>query len=112
MSIAQAALSFFTEVRAPWLADWVWSCPLIVVTVIIHVLGLGLISQKALPIHKNIKHPRFGVCQGADEKVGDGPDGCNYPMQDSCQAGGFDCWKEIYIANAPRRVLLEPVGNI
>jgi hypothetical protein len=55
MSIAQAAVRFLAEVRAPWDADWIWGCPLIVVTVIIHVLGLGAISQKAIPIHDKIR---------------------------------------------------------
>jgi hypothetical protein len=55
MSIARAALSFLVEVRAPWRGDWVWGCPLIVVTVILHVLGLGSISQKAILIHNNIR---------------------------------------------------------
>jgi hypothetical protein len=61
MSIAQAALSFLIEVRAPWRADWVWGCPLIVVTVILHVLGLGSISKKALLIHNNIKIRKHGI---------------------------------------------------
>jgi hypothetical protein len=57
MSIAQATLSSLTEVQAPWRADWVWGCPLIVITVIFHVLGLGFISQKAILIHSGIsKH--------------------------------------------------------
>jgi hypothetical protein len=55
MSLAQAALSFLIEVRAPWENDWIWGCPLIVVTVIIHVFGLGSMSQKALLIHNNIR---------------------------------------------------------
>jgi hypothetical protein len=55
MSIAQAALSSFIEVHAPWRADWVWGCPLIVVTVIIHVFGLGSISQRAILIHNDIR---------------------------------------------------------
>ena len=55
MSIARVALSFLVEINAPWHADWIWGCPLIVVTVIIHVLGLGSISQKAILIHNDIK---------------------------------------------------------
>jgi hypothetical protein len=53
MRIAQLALVFLTDPSAPWRADWLWGCPLIVVTVIIHVLGLGFISQKAILIHNN-----------------------------------------------------------
>jgi len=28
----------------PWSADWAWGIPLIVITVIVHVLGLGLVE--------------------------------------------------------------------
>jgi hypothetical protein len=42
-----AALSFLLEPSAPWRADWIWGCPLILLTVIVHVLGLGYVSQRA-----------------------------------------------------------------
>ena len=29
-----------------WMNDWIWGGPLIIVTVVVHVLGLGLIDQK------------------------------------------------------------------
>jgi hypothetical protein len=59
MSIVQAALSILMQVRAPWHLDWIWGCPLIVVTVIIHVLGLSFISQKSILIYNNMsKHSR------------------------------------------------------
>ena len=32
-----------------WYADWAWSLPLIVVTVLIHVLGLGLFNERVIP---------------------------------------------------------------
>jgi hypothetical protein len=53
MSIAQTAFSLI-EPESPWGADWMWGCPLIVLTVIIHVLGLGFISQRAILISGNI----------------------------------------------------------
>ena len=28
-----------------WISDWAWSIPLIILTVVIHVLGLGLLNQ-------------------------------------------------------------------
>jgi len=34
---------------AMWSADWAWGLPLIVLTVIIHVLGLGLFNEKVIP---------------------------------------------------------------
>ena len=44
------ALAIFTSllVDAPtnWAADWLWGLPLIVLTVVIHVIGLGLINQR------------------------------------------------------------------
>jgi hypothetical protein len=51
------ALNFLIEGQTPWGTDWVWGCPLIVLTVIIHVLGLAYISQKAILIYSNmLKH--------------------------------------------------------
>src|SRR5262245_63848743 len=35
--------------QALWTSDWAWSMPLIVLTVVIHVLGLGLFSQTVVP---------------------------------------------------------------
>jgi len=32
-----------------WTSDWAWSMPLIVLTVVIHVLGLGLFNQMVVP---------------------------------------------------------------
>jgi len=43
-----------------WAADWAWSIPLIVLTVVIHVLGLGLLSQtvvRSLDRRMNRRHP-------------------------------------------------------
>jgi hypothetical protein len=49
MTIAQATLGFLIEPPAPWGDDWML-LPLIVLTVIIHVLGLGVASQRAILI--------------------------------------------------------------
>ena len=51
MTIAQAALNFQIDPEAPWHADWAWGIPLIVLTVILHVFGLGLIQQKIVPLY-------------------------------------------------------------
>jgi hypothetical protein len=32
-----------------WSADWAWSLPLIVLTVVVHVLGLGLFNDTVVP---------------------------------------------------------------
>ncbi len=37
---------------APWGSDWVWSMPLIVVTVIFHAYGLGLLKRSVSTILK------------------------------------------------------------
>jgi hypothetical protein len=42
--------SFLVTHPFSWLADWAWGTPLIVLTVVIHVAGLGLIKQKAFSI--------------------------------------------------------------
>jgi len=71
MRIAYAALGFLLE-EAPgiWRADWAWGCPLIVLTVIIHVSGLGYLSQRIIQIHGDTmrhRYPRaaFAVAVGA-----------------------------------------------
>jgi hypothetical protein len=35
---------------SPWIGDWVWSLPLIVLTVVIHVYGLALVSGKFVDV--------------------------------------------------------------
>src|SRR5262245_35878446 len=32
-----------------WASDWAWSMPLVVLTVVIHILGLGLFNQMVVP---------------------------------------------------------------
>jgi hypothetical protein len=44
--IALAGLAFQLAHPASWSADWAWSLPLIVFTVIIHVFGLLVINQR------------------------------------------------------------------
>jgi hypothetical protein len=71
MMVAQIAFYMFTDNPFAWRADWAWGLPLIVLTVLIHVSGLGLISQKV--VHGNTgrrierRHPKiaFVVVLGA-----------------------------------------------
>jgi hypothetical protein len=71
MRIAQVAFYIFTDNPFAWRSDWAWGLPLIVLTVLIHVSGLGLISQKV--VHGNAgrrierRHPKiaFVVVLGA-----------------------------------------------
>jgi hypothetical protein len=70
MRTAQIALSFLFEGHTTWGADWIWGCPLIVLTVIIHVLCLGYISQKGISVYGDMMkrhHPTatFAVVVGA-----------------------------------------------
>src|SRR5271163_403618 len=58
MTIALNALSLLIETHTNWRPDWAWGCPLIVLTVIIHVLGLGIISQKAILFYGKMKKHR------------------------------------------------------
>ena len=62
MRIAQAALVFGAVIPTTWRAEWVWGFPLIVLTVVIHVLGLGLVNRRARLISNSMmsrRHPTF-----------------------------------------------------
>ena len=50
MTFIQFAPSLLATYPSTWSADWAWGCPLIVLTVIIHVLGLGVIKQRAFSV--------------------------------------------------------------
>jgi hypothetical protein len=47
MTTVPTVLSLFVVGPAKWGADWAWGLPLIVATVLIHVLGLGVIGKRA-----------------------------------------------------------------
>ena len=51
MGIGLSAYDFVGVDTIAWTADWAWGLPLIVLTVVIHVAGLGLISQ--IVVHGN-----------------------------------------------------------
>jgi MFS superfamily sulfate permease-like transporter len=60
MRIVQATLTFLADSPGMWRADWLWGLPLIVLTVVIHVLGLGLMNQRAVRVSSNMmerRHP-------------------------------------------------------
>jgi hypothetical protein len=48
MTISQSDLVSRLGASASWGADWAWGLPLVILTVLIHVLGLGLINQRAI----------------------------------------------------------------
>jgi hypothetical protein len=69
MTIAQSALGICIAIPVIWGADWAWGLPLIVLTVVIHVFGLALISQKAVLVFSHMTaryHPTavFAVVMG------------------------------------------------
>src|SRR5260370_4784793 len=60
MGTARAALGLLFDGHTTWSDEWIWGRPLIVLTVIIHVLGIGYISQKAILIYGDVmkhRHP-------------------------------------------------------
>jgi hypothetical protein len=59
------ALSTLPSNPVPWSADWVWGCPLIVLTVIIHVVGLGLIARLDVASYGEGLHYHQRVATGA-----------------------------------------------
>jgi hypothetical protein len=54
MNMAQVGCNFLAVDTIGWTADWAWGLPLIVLTVVVHVTGLGLISQKF--VNSNLDH--------------------------------------------------------
>jgi len=46
MSTAYIVCNFLAVGSPAWSADWAWGLPLIVLTVLIHVSGLGLVSHR------------------------------------------------------------------
>jgi hypothetical protein len=62
MLIAQVVSGVVSDSPVNWSADWAWGLPIIVLTVIIHVLGLGLIGLKVISVSSRIyehRHPAF-----------------------------------------------------
>jgi hypothetical protein len=69
MKNAIAALSFYPAIQAAWRASWAWGLPLIVLTVVIHVLSLEFINQRGARLLSQMperRHPTlvFAVVMG------------------------------------------------
>jgi len=58
MGSPQPVLSIVVVAPVSWSADWAWGLPLIVLTVVIHVFGLGLIGVKASHISSRASERR------------------------------------------------------
>jgi hypothetical protein len=61
MNIAEAVLGFHVTNPMIWSADWAWGLPLIVLTVVLHVFGLGLIGKAALGSSGPLLHRRYPI---------------------------------------------------
>lgn len=61
MRISLAAFTLVFDKPGNWTADWAWGFPLIVLTVLIHVLGLGLVRQQALRFSGRKKASRHSI---------------------------------------------------
>ena len=48
MTFLQSTVIFFASEPGVWRADWAWGIPLIVCTLVLHVLGMGLAHQTAV----------------------------------------------------------------
>jgi hypothetical protein len=44
---------------ANWHANWTWGMPLIIINVVIHVLGLGLINERILQVLRTVNQRHF-----------------------------------------------------
>jgi len=69
MRIAACALNAQLILQISWRADWTCGLPLVLLTLLIHVLGLGLIRQKVSRIFNHVtelRHPTavFAVVAG------------------------------------------------
>jgi len=54
MRTDQAAFNLLVVNPFGWLADWAWALPLIVLTMVVHIIGLGFVSQGALRVSGRI----------------------------------------------------------
>ena len=60
MEIGQGVFSVMVVLPGSWRADWAWGLPLIVLTVVIHVLGLGLMAHRVVGLSNRMterRHP-------------------------------------------------------
>src|SRR5208282_476659 len=59
MTIAQNALGLYVATPGVWTADWAWGLPLIVLTVVIHAMGLGFINRSAVAVFGRMMDGRY-----------------------------------------------------
>jgi hypothetical protein len=61
MQLAEATRALLYGADSPWTTDWAWGLPLVVLTVVIHVLCLGLIYQRVVRLVDNTLRHRYPV---------------------------------------------------
>jgi hypothetical protein len=61
MRIDTATLSLQLTILAGWRADWAWGMALIVLNVVIHVMGLALVNQRAAKMFRHIPEQRHST---------------------------------------------------
>jgi hypothetical protein len=66
MRIIQAALCLSVAAPEMWRADWAWGLPLILLTVVIHVVGLGLLNQRAVRVLGHARQRRYRMAVFAE----------------------------------------------
>ena len=59
MIIAVGVLGINTGIPVEWSNDWAWGLPLIALTVVIHVLSLGLINERFVRLLSHIAETRY-----------------------------------------------------
>jgi len=58
---AHGILSFLIDIPVLWGSSWEWGLPLIVLTVVIHVLGLGFIQQRTERLFNHMMERRHST---------------------------------------------------
>lgn len=61
IGIVQFALSFSVTPPVTWRADWIWGVPLIVLNVVFHALGLGLMNKRVTRALDQMLERRYPV---------------------------------------------------
>lgn len=62
MNVGSAVLDSASELAPTWGSSWMWGVPLIVLTVVIHAIGLGLMGQRINGvIARAARHPNRSI---------------------------------------------------
>ena len=59
MSIGPIILSYLAISPMLWRSDWLWGLPLIVLTVVVHTVGLVFIKQRAVRIFSHMSERKY-----------------------------------------------------